>query len=308
MILSVCPNPSVDTYAWIDTFKTGGVNRIERVEEFPGGKGVHVALALAELGNISNLMGAWAGGAGNWIKGQCVQKNATVLGIELEGNNRKCYTFRSGKSEMNNSELLEPGPEFTSQKWHIFKEFFQDAIGNTKVICMAGSWPVNAPVDAYAQLIEAAKKQNVPVVLDCTGIQLKEALKKGFFGLHLNQEEAKNLCGSEDIQDVMKFLSGKVEMVALTRGKDGLVLAYQNRVLTANVKIDRVVSAVGSGDCLTAGLAHAISRDLSIEETAAYGVACGASNCLFEDLGQLKIKDVKSLLQRVEIKEIIHEV
>ncbi|MGI0106948.1 1-phosphofructokinase family hexose kinase [Salinimicrobium sp. WS361] len=307
MILSICPNPSIDTYAWLNVFEVGGVNRIEKIEEYPGGKGVHVALALAELGNSSKLMGVWAGGAGDWIRKECLQKKVFAVGLELEGNNRKCYTFRSHIPHFNNSELLEPGPVLTSQKWHSFMGIFQESIVDAGILCMAGSWPVNAPVDAYSQLIEAGKSKNIPAILDCTGIQLEQALKKGFFGLHLNQDEAFNLCGSQNIQDVLKVLKGKVELVALTKGKEGLVFAYKNRILAANVKIDKVVSTVGSGDCLTAGLAHAISRNLSLEEIAAYGVACGAANCLFEDLGQLKIKDVKSLLQRVEITELTHE-
>lgn len=304
MILSVCPNPSVDSYAWLHTFNQGEVNRIERIEEFPGGKGVHVALALAELGATSKLLGAWAGGAGNWIRSQCSQKGVTTLGIDLEGNSRKCYTFRSNKKEFDNSELLEPGPEFTSQKWDSFYSIFEEVLDEAGLICMSGSWPVNSPVNAYAEFIEAGKQRNIPTILDCTGNQLEEALKKGFFGLHLNQQEAKNLSGSDDIHDLLAILNGKVEMVALTRGKDGLVLAYRNRILAANVKIDRVISTVGSGDCLTAGLAFAIAKGLEPEEVAAYGVACGAANCLSEDLGQLKREDVTNLLPRVKIKEL----
>ena len=252
-------------------------------------------------------MGAWAGGAGEWIRTQCSQKNVSSIGVDLEGNNRKCYTFRSGNTLFNNSELLEPGPEFTSQKWDSFLKVFRKVLKETQLICMSGSWPVNSPGNAYSQLIEAGKHRNIRTILDCTGTQLKEALKKGFFGLHLNQQEAKKLCGSEDIQDLLKSLDGRVELVALTKGKEGLVLACQDRILTAKVKIDKVISTVGSGDCLTAGIAYGISRDLSLEEIAAYGVACGAANCLFEDLGQLRKNDVEKLLPKVEVKEIIHE-
>lgn len=304
MILSLCPNPSIDTYAWLDTFESGAVNRIERIQEYPGGKGVHVALALAELGSNSRLMGAWAGGIGDWIKSQCEKKNVAPIGIDLEGNSRKCYTFRTENLNFNNSELLEPGPVFTTQKWHSFTKIFKEAIGSTKLICMSGSWPVNAPIDAYAQLIEVGRNKNIPTILDCAGSQLQEALKKRFFGLHLNQSEAEDLCGSKDIFQLLKKLNGKVDLVALTKGKEGLILAYKNRILTANVKIDRVISTVGSGDCLTAGIAHAVSKNLSLEEIAAYGVACGTANCLNEDLGQLLKKDVQELLPKVDVKEI----
>ena len=307
MILSLCPNPSIDAYAWLEKFDAGGVNRINKVKEYPGGKGTHVALALAEIGNNSRLMGAWAGSAGQWIKEACGKFEVECCGIELAGNNRKCFTFRSERPDFDNSELLEPGPSFTTKKWEAFIRLFNQQLTNIPLICMSGSWPKNAPSDAYEQLILAANKKNISTILDCSGTQLTEALKVGFFGLHLNEFEAENLCGSKDIHQLLKKIGNKVELVALTKGKDGLVLAYKGQIIAANLKLDKVISTVGSGDCLTAGIAHAISKNLSLEEIAAYTVACGAANCITEDLGMLEKEIVEKLLPQVSIKKLTDE-
>ncbi len=307
MILSVCPNPSIDTYAWLDNFEVGGVNRIKKLEEYPGGKGVHVALAIAELGVSSKLLANWAGNNGDWIKKECSKRNIEISGIQLPGNNRKCYTFRSKNLDFQNTELLEPGPSLYAKNLIEFKDKFKSDIANASLISMSGSWPKNAPNDAYAQLIEIARKSNVKVILDCSGIQLEEALKKGFFGLHLNQHEAIKLCGSSNIKDLLKKLNGKVKMVALTKGKDGLDLFYKGQILTSNVAINNVVSTVGSGDCLTAGIAFAVSKKFGIEKIAAYGAACGAANCLSEALGMFKKEDVEKLLPKVQIKKSEYE-
>lgn len=301
MILSVCPNPSIDTYAWLNIFDQGKVNRIEKTQEHPGGKGTHVALALAELGAESRLMGNWAGMAGEWIKNACQEKNVSVSGIQLRGNNRKCYTFRSAESNFNHSELLEPGPEMSEEDWTGFKKAFQKEIVHASLICMSGSWPKNAPDDAYRQLIEIANKQNIKVMLDCSGPQLEEALNSRFFGLHLNEHEAKALCGSSDFDVLTEFLKGKVELIALTKGKDGLQLSYKNEVFTANVELENVVSTVGSGDCLTAGIAYALSKEMKPEDIAGYGVACGAANCMIEALGMLEKETVEKLMPKVQI-------
>jgi len=303
MILSVCPNPSIDTYAWLDNFEAGGVNRIKKLEEYPGGKGVHVALAIAELGVRSKLLANWAGNNGDWIKKECSKRNIEISGIQLPGNNRKCYTFRSKNLDFQNTELLEPGPSLYATNLIEFKDKFKSDIAKASLICMSGSWPKNAPNDAYAQLIEIAGKSNVKVILDCSGVQLEEALKKGFFGLHLNQHEAIKLCGSSNIKDLLKKLNGKVKLVALTKGKDGLDLFYQNQILTSNVEIDNIVSTVGSGDCLTSGIAFAVYHKFEIEKIAAYGVACGAANCLSEALGMFKKEDVEKLIPEVQINK-----
>ena len=307
MILSLCPNPSIDSYAWLDNFNSGGVNRISRLKEYPGGKGVHVALALAELGADSKLMVVWGANSGQWIKEKCKEKGIGCAGIPVPENNRKCYTFRSEKPDFDNSELLEPDPSLSHADWVAFTEQFKKEIKDTSLICMSGSWPANAHNDAYAQLIAFAKANKVRIILDCSGQQLEEALKVGFFGLHLNQDEAEKLCGSQDIHQLLQKVGDKVELIALTKGKEGLILSYKGQIITANVEIDQVVSTVGSGDCLTAGLAYALSRKLPLEDIAAYGTACGAANCLNENLGMLKKDTVHKLLKQVNVKNLTNE-
>ena len=303
MILCICPNPSIDTYAWLENFAYGGVNRITRIKEYPGGKGVHVAHAVSELGGVAGIMSVWGGRTGEWIKEGCAKNNISVYGINVPGNNRKCYTFRSEGPDLQNSELLEPGPSLSPDNWKDFKKEFKKLLPRARVVCMSGSWPKNAPDDAYQLLIKVAAQKGVRTILDCSGVQLEEALKTGFFGLHINREEAEKLCGSSRLQEVLKKLDNKVELVALTKGKDGLELFYKGNIVRANVKIDKVVSTVGSGDCLTAGIAFAVEKNFPLEDIAAYGVACGAANCITEDLGMLKKKDVERLLSLVQIKQ-----
>ena len=304
MILCLCPNPSIDTYAWMNDFQKGGVNRISLLEEFPGGKGTHVAMAVTELGGKSELMGAWAGNAGEWIREACKEKGIDSSGPVLPGNNRKCFTFRSEDPTFNNSELLEPGPQMTAAYWQAFVDSFGSRLPSANLLCMSGSWPKNAPSDAYRQLLEITAAKNKRVILDCSGEQLEEAMKTGCFGLHVNESEAERFCGSTKLVDLLSKLDGKVELVALTKGAEGLELYYKGKIVHAKVSISEVISTVGSGDCLTAGIAYAISKDLSVEQVASYGVACGAANCLNSDLGMLRKEDVERLLPEVEIRPV----
>lgn len=307
MILSLCPNPSIDTLAQLENFEPGKVNRVGSLKEFPGGKGIHVALALAELGAPSRIFGNWAGNSGEWIKQHCEDRGLEVTGIDLQGNNRKCYTFQSGDPEFDNTELLEPGPDMRPENWEDFNRKFLEEIPAAAFVCMSGSWPRNAPEDAYLQVLRMTETTGTRVILDCSGKQLKNALKTNFFGLHLNQHEAFNFCGSSEIEDLQKALEGKVKLLALTKGKEGLILSYQGQTVHASLEIKNIISTVGSGDCLTAGLAYALSQDLDVREIAAYGVACGAANCIHEELGMLKREDVERLLPQVRIKQLHNE-
>lgn len=303
MILSVCPNPSIDTYAWLETFANGQANRISAIKEYPGGKGIHVAMALKELNYPVSLIGNWAGANGKWLKENPTLDGIKVLGPELYGNNRKCYTFRSNTDEhFDNTELLEPGPEMTIEDWKSFIIHFKSALKDCNFVCMSGSWPKGAPEDAYYQLLQVCGQAQKKAILDCTGIQLKNALKGTFFGLHINEHEAKTNFGTSDHLEVRKQLRYKVALLAITKGKSGLFLYSDNQYVHSNVVVEEVKSTVGSGDCLTAGLAYAIVNEMPLDKIAAYGAACGAANCMNEDLGMLRLEDVHALLPKTMVK------
>jgi tagatose 6-phosphate kinase len=301
MILSVCPNPSIDAYAWLESFEVGQANRIADIKEFPGGKGIHVAMAIKELGGSASIFANWAGANGEWIKKAPQLADIASTGIEIKGNNRKCYTFRSADKSLNNTELLEPGPILTTSDWERFLARFGISVKSCNLVCMSGSLPVGAPDNAYWQLLKICEKEGKKAILDCSGLQLEHALKTNFFGLHINEHEANSVFGTKNSLEIRNHLKGKVSLIAITKGKEGLFLYSDAHTIHANVKIDEVKSTVGSGDCLTAGIAFAVEKGLSLIETARYGVACGAANCLNEDLGILKIKDVANLLPKIKL-------
>lgn len=306
MILTVCPNPSIDTFAWLQVFRVGEANRIEDIKEFPGGKGTHVAMALNELNSSVSLLGNWAGTNGEWIKSSPQLKGIEVLGTQLRGNNRKCFTFRSHvDKQFDNTELLEPGPEMNDEDWESFLKHFKSALKCCSLVCLSGSWPLGAPEDAYFQLVQLCTKAGKRAILDCSGIQLQNALKGEFFGLHINEHEAEANFGTKNYGEINEQLKNKVSLLAITKGKDGLFLYMDHNYVHANVVLDEVKSTVGSGDCLTAGIAYAVVNELPFNQIAAYGVACGAANCMNENLGMLRLEDVNQLLPRVKLNSKI---
>lgn len=306
MILTICPNPSIDTYAWVGSLEPGTVNRINRLEEYPGGKATHIAMALKELGEDTRLLGIWAGCNGDWIKQKCLEKGIPSAGIAIHGNSRKCYTFRSQHVDIDNTELLEPGPMLSKQHFAMFLDVCVNHFQESEIICMAGSWPQGTADIAYASVVELANINNKRIIIDCSGAQLRNVLKHRFFGIHLNESEAMSL-GMGSLEQCLTTLSQKIELVVITKGRKGLWLAYNGRVIHARAEVDNVISTVGSGDCLTAGVAYAVSRGWEAAEVARYAVACGAANCMNEKIGQIKRKDVEALLPLVEIKVLAHE-
>lgn len=300
-ILVVCPNPSVDIFAWVDGLKIAGSNRVTKELHYPGGKGVHVAMAIAELGIEVKLLGFWGGPTGSWVKTECEKryKNLKWIGLGLDGWTRSCYTFKSD-SEVDETELLGMGPELTDDDLESFNKSFEDYLPDAICVTMSGSWPKGAPSNGYANLIARSNAQSKAVILDCSGDQLLNGLKLNPYAVHLNRSEVTSYTGLDDVEEASRKLS-EITIAAITDGSKGLYLSENQNTIHASCIIDAVHSAVGSGDCLTAGLAVGFAKGLPQEEVAKLGVACGAANCLKEDLGMLNREDVDRLVEKVKV-------
>lgn len=303
MILCVCPNPSVDIYVWIDAIHAGKVNRSSREKQFPGGKGVHVALACAEMAREVTLLGFWGGPTGDWIRNECRKYGIRDDGIGLSDWSRTCQSFKSD-GEFDDTEILGVGPVITSSHQDKMDDLLQKFIPAVSCVSMSGSWPAGATPDGYARLIEICNRHGKKVFLDCTGEQLSNALPLKPYSIHMNTNEAGVLFGEPDPEKGALELSKHCSLAAITAGKDGLFLSDGKEMVHANVTVDQCFSAVGSGDCLVAGLMMAYMDKMDLSDSARLGVACGAANCLRDDLGMLYKQDVENLFGLVNIKKI----
>lgn len=301
MVLCVCPNPSVDKYVWLDNFEEKESNRILKEKNYPGGKGIHVAMALRELGESVCLLGFWGGPTGMWIKQQCLKQGIDCHGPETDEWTRTCITFKM-EGKYSDTELLGTGPQISDATLNQFVSTFRKLIPEVACIIMSGSWPHHAPENAYAQLIEIANLAGKKSFLDASGTQLKNALSKHPFTIHINKKEGLALDMGNTPSDIAFALSQYCQFAAVTAGAEGLFYAGNIERFHARCDIKKVYSAVGSGDCLTAGLAFGYLKGMNTKDTAAMGVACGAANCLREDLGMLYRSDVEALFPKAVIK------
>jgi len=303
MIVAVCPNPSVDTFVYFDHFAGGEVNRVSKELPYPGGKGTHVAMGVKELGEQVTLLGFWAGPTGKWIKQQLEEKGITCIGPDVEGWSRSCYTYKTD-DHFNETEVLGTGPEINNNDLQQFYKHFDKEIKRSSLVVMSGSWPRGAPDNAYAVLVEKANRKNIPVVLDATGNQFVKGFENKPAAIHLNKEETAAFTGMHNIRGMLIKLSDKIDVAAITAGKKGLYYLHGKRVVHGNLSLKNVYSAVGSGDALTAGLSVAMSRGYDNNKTVKLAVACGAANCLREELGMFYKKDVEKLLDKVIVEDI----
>ncbi len=301
MILCVCPNPSVDKYVWVKHFTRGKVNRATQEKSFPGGKGVHVAMGVKELGLDVAILGFWAGASGQWVKKTCETMGITCYGPELPGETRTCLTFKSD-DDFNDTELLGVGPVVGKDALAAFTQLHSQLAEDSEIIGYSGSWPPSDEKVSYAPLINRANALKKPTVVDCSGDQLTEVLKEHPYAIHINRFEGLDVFKTMDPFELINEVGSGCERAAITCGAEGLYLSDGDAVVHALSRVDKVVSTVGCGDSLMAGLLAGAVQQLDLMDTARLAAACGAANCLREELGMFYMKDVESLQTSCELK------
>ena len=304
MILCVCPNPAIDKLVFTKTFFKGATNRLFNEKPYPGGKGVHVALGVKELGEEVSLLGFWGGSTGHWIKQQCEAQGISSYGPTLDEWSRTCLTLKTN-DEYDETEILGTGPKIDTIHYRQFLRDFERLLGQASLVCMSGSWPSNEHGFNFSELIEIARRSKIKSIIDCSGASFSHALAKNPFGVHVNHHEAFEIYSTYHLGTLFSNLEKHSNLVALTCGEKGLYLSDGKKIVHALSKVNHVLSTVGCGDSLLAGLAVAHVRRYNLIETASLAASCGAANCIREDLGMFFKEDVEKLLSECVVVDYL---
>lgn len=306
MILCVNPNAAVDKTVIVSPFEINKIHRPEAVKALAGGKGCNVARALKLLGAAPVVTG-WVGGSA----GQFIEDGLHAEGIQTDlvhtaFESRTCLSILDPANQTV-TEIYEKGEPVPVEAVDAMREHFRAIIGQYDAVTFSGSLPVGVPLDFYRELIDIAHAAGVRAFLDSS----KEALQHGVtarpFLIKPNEDEVTALIGQESrseadwIQAAAKLSAQYETIVMLSLGPAGALAANGSQVYRVQPPPVEAKSAVGSGDCLLAGLAYGFTHGFAFEDTLAYGVTAGTANTLQVGAGNFKLADFERVLAGVRV-------
>jgi 6-phosphofructokinase 2 len=203
-----------------------------------------------------------------------------------------------------------PGPQISKEELNSLIEKLQSIQPKPDFLVFAGSVPPGVPKTIYHRLIAMAKQNGIKTVLDCDGEWLEEGIKAVPCIIKPNVHEAQQLLGTEltdeagIIEAVKQFISRGIEIVVVSRGKDGLIISDGVETLKVTSPPVEVSSTVGAGDSAIAGLLLKLSKGESLEEAARLAVAAGTATALTPGTELCHREDVEKLLPMVEVQVI----
>ncbi|MDF3057198.1 MAG: hypothetical protein K0R17_1413 [Rariglobus sp.] len=270
-ITTLTLNPAIDRTVTIPGFTAGAVNRVERVSDRAGGKGINVAAMLAAHGfkvaamgflGRDNLVPFTALFAASGIEDRCLRlQGQTRVGIKVVD------PVSHETTDINFPGLAPSAWDLTS-----LREQLAGLSGGWCVI--AGSLPPAVGPGVYRELIALLKANGVRTVLDSSGEALREALFAAPDIVKPNTHELSAHLGRpmsterEVIAGARELLAGGVKLVVVSRGADGACFVTTEEVIVARPPAVTVHSTVGAGDAMVAGVVAAQILDLSLGECA----------------------------------------
>ena len=281
MILSVCPNPSVDCTIELDVLKLGSLNRIENKVITYSGKALNVAIGVARLGGDSFATGFMFEDNGKMFVHALDDERVKNTFVWSNGSARTNYKIVDKRSMM--TEINDKGEAVSLEKQAELLGLVGELSKSASIVVISGSLPKGISADYYAKL-SSAVNPNAKRIIDTTGDNMIEALKTGAFLIKPNLEELQGVTGEsystfdEMIEGCRKLISAGAENVMLSLGRKGAILTDGNSALfckSASVAVNRTV---GAGDGMIAAASVMIENGASREEILRSAVAAGTAS------------------------------
>lgn len=309
MIVTVTPNPSLDRTLTVPHISFDEMVRASGTRLDWGGKGFNVSRALQALGAESVATGFLGGATGQMLAQGLREMGIAADPVPIAGETRT-NTIIAEAETGRYIKVNEPGQTVRPEELSAFLQKAQARIQPGDLWILSGSLPPGLPLDFYAQLVSLVQGGGARTFLDASGEPLRLGCAARPYLVKPNAAEAEELTGhpvqseADALGTARFFLRQGVEVVALSLGAEGLLLAQEQEAVWAWPPRVRAPNPVGAGDALLAGLAWALEQGLTLEELARWGVAAGTAAAMGEGVSTGSFAAVRALQKEVDIKKI----
>jgi 1-phosphofructokinase family hexose kinase len=309
MLLTVTSNPTIDRTLYVPKLVVGTVHRTTAVHLAAGGKGLNVSRVARVLGCQALATGPLAGRAGQIVADLALQEGLLADWYWLSaGETRTCLVINHDTGDA--TVINEQGPAVSPEGWAGFAAHIKRLARQAKAVAFSGSLPLGVDPAALGKSAREAVTAGCTVYVDTSGpalaalliepqgacIKVNQAELATEMGLNVEERNSERL-----VEAGQQVLGRGAAQVVITLGSRGALAVTPMGVWQAIAPVIEVVSTVGSGDSMLAGLAVARLRGKPFDQALAFGVACGSANALSDLPGRFEIGQVERLLGQTQI-------
>ena len=308
-IATVTLNPAFDLVGRLARIEIGEVNTVETLGLYPAGKGINVAKVLADLGaklSVTGFLGKE--NQGDFVQA-FAQNRVEDKFYRIAGKTR--INVKITETEADVTDLNFLGFEISEQDWKAFIRQSQTWENQYDLVAVCGSLPRGVTPEQFAAWLESLHQQGLKVVLDSSNAALTAGLTAHPWLVKPNRRELEVWAGrslhtiEEVIEAAEQLRSHGIENVIISMGEKGSVWLNSEGVLQAQPPhCKNVVSTVGAGDSMVAGLIYGLSQGWSKEKTLSFASATSALAVSQSNVGISDKQVLEQILAQVKLTNL----
>lgn len=304
-IVSLAMNPSIDKSASVDQVIVERKLYCKMPAYEPGGGGVNVSRAIKKLGGESKLLYPSGGILGQLLNELLEKEKISHQPIPIKG------TIRENIIIFEESTSLQyrfgmPGPVLCEEEWRQCLDELENAEPKPDYIVASGSLPSGVPGDFYVRVARIGKERSIKVIVDAPSENLKPVLREGVYLIKPNIREFRELFDEEikeepqikeKASEIIK--TGQSEVVVVSIGAAGVIMSVDKTVEHIVPPTVPVISKVGAGDSMVAGIVLSLAKGMSVYEAIRFGVAAGTAAVMTPGTELCRREDAERLYQEM---------
>jgi 1-phosphofructokinase len=281
MILSVCPNPSIDCTVELEQLNVGRLNRVNNKIITCSGKALNTAIGVRRLGADSFATGFMYQENGSLFQQTLDNEGIKHTFVWNKGSVRMNYKIVDNKSML--TEINDKGEIVEREKQKELLSLLSNLSTNASVVVISGSLPEGISNDYYGELVKSVNKK-AKVIVDTEGEKLLSAIESGVYLVKPNLVELENTVGKK-LNNVKEYLEGcnylidkGAKNVLLSLGREGAILTNKKESYFCKSASVAVNSTVGAGDSMVAAVSVMTERGADYQEILRSAVAAGTAS------------------------------
>lgn len=303
-VVTLTMNPALDIATSTDRIIPELKLRCDAPRYDPGGGGINVARAIHSLGVDALAIFPAGGAAGQLACRLLQQENVEYRAVPIEGFTRESLNVVARDSGKQYRFVL-PGPQIDSLDQQRCLDALAAAATDAAFIVASGSLPLGVPENFYARVASWTQQQGKRLALDASGAALQHA-GTGIYLLKPSLSELEHWAGRplhserEEEQAAGELIEqGRCEIAIVSLGARGAILASKGGVERLPGIPVAVMSAVGAGDSMLAGVLVGLIRGLSLRDAACFGIAAGTAALLAAGTQLCRLEDTERFYRQL---------
>ena len=279
-VLTVTLNPALDLTVQLPSLRLGEVNRSDSLQVHAAGKGLNVAQVLADLGHQLTVTGFLGEGNPQAFEQLFAARGFADEFVRVPGDTRSNIKLAEAGGQV--TDINGPGLMVSEAHCAELLARLERLAPLHDLVVVAGSLPRGIASQWFVQLLNTLKALGVRVALDTSGDALREGLSASPWLIKPNEEELAEARGialnksSELTAEAQRLQAQGIEHVVVSQGANGVSWFSPNLALHAIPPKVQVVSTVGAGDSLLAGMLHGLLEGWPAERTLTHATAIAA--------------------------------